>query len=616
MAGRIPEDFINEVRDSVDIVDVIGQYVSLEKRGKDYVGLCPFHQEKTLSFSVNQQKQFFYCFGCHRGGNVFKFMMEKEELTFPESVERVAEMANIPMPASYNNEPVQQNPLVSMHKDAADFYHQILMTTRIGERGLSYAKERELDEDLLKHFDIGYAPGNGDVLYTFLKEKGYSEEQLIESGLFVQSQDGRLFDRFRDRLMFPMKDETGHPVAFSGRRISNNDKEPKYLNSPETSIFTKSKLLFHFSEAKKVARKEGHLILFEGHMDVVSAYKAGIKSGIASMGTSLTQDQVYMIRRITNNVVINYDGDAPGVSAAERAVGLFKQAGNFNLGIVVLPEKLDPDEYVKKYGPERYQQEIKGAISPTDFYLLRLKQKYNLNNEREKMAYLNDAMTEIASLASPVEQDIYLQRLGKESGVSTDALKASLSRARRRQRRVKQHTSQMQGEMPPEQLPYAEILPPESQVSQIPPKAEKAQQRLLYAYIGSDEARSYLLKNGFVFPSPEYQQAATAWLDYVETHDKISLSGFLDFVPEQLQSIIVSTDMAQMPGEITLGELDEQVAAINLCKIDEEIGKLQQQIEEARRKGDPQSLLTLTQQILRLRQLKKEEEEGLSGRSK
>ena len=232
------------------------------------------------------------------------------------------------------------------------------------------------------------------------------------------------------------------------------------------------------------------------------------------------------------------------------------------------------------------------------------------------MAYLNDAMTEIASLASPVEQDIYLQRLGKESGVSTDALKASLSRARRRQRRVKQHTSQMQGEMPPEQLPYAEILPPESQVSQIPPKAEKAQQRLLYAYIGSDEARSYLLKNGFVFPSPEYQQAATAWLDYVETHDKISLSGFLDFVPEQLQSIIVSTDMAQMPGEITLGELDEQVAAINLCKIDEEIGKLQQQIEEARRKGDPQSLLTLTQQILRLRQLKKEEEEGLSGRSK
>ena len=297
-------------------------------------------------------------------------------------------------------------------------------------------------------------------------------------------------------------------------------------------------------------------------------------------------------------------------------MGLFKQAGNFNLGIVVLPEKLDPDEYVKKYGPERYQQEIKGAISPTDFYLLRLKQKYNLNNEREKMAYLNDAMTEIASLASPVEQDIYLQRLGKESGVSTDALKASLSRARRRQRRVKQHTSQMQGEMPPEQLPYAEILPPESQVSQIPPKAEKAQQRLLYAYIGSDEARSYLLKNGFVFPSPEYQQAATAWLDYVETHDKISLSGFLDFVPEQLQSIIVSTDMAQMPGEITLGELDEQVAAINLCKIDEEIGKLQQQIEEARRKGDPQSLLTLTQQILRLRQLKKEEEEGLSGRSK
>ena len=398
MAGRISEDFINEVRGSVNIVDVISQYVSLEKRGKDYVGLCPFHQEKTPSFSVNPDKQFFYCFGCHKGGNVYKFIMEKEEVTFPESVERVAEFANIPMPQEYQEQPVKLNPLMQMHKDAADFYQQVLMTTKIGERGLEYARKRGLDDDLLKHFKIGYAPGKSDLLLTYLRGEGYTEDQLVESGLFVKSQDGRLFDRFRDRLMFPMSDESGHPVAFSGRRISDDPEEPKYLNSPETSIFNKSDLLFHFSEAKKHARKEGHLVLFEGHMDVISAYKAGVKTGIASMGTSLTQQQVYMIRRISKQVVINYDGDDPGQHATERAVGLFKQAGNFDLGIVILPDKLDPDEYVKQYGADSYQAAIRGAISTTDFFLQRLKKKYNLNNEREQVAYLSEAVAEIAAL--------------------------------------------------------------------------------------------------------------------------------------------------------------------------------------------------------------------------
>ncbi len=458
MAGRISEDFINEVRGSVNIVDVISQYVSLEKRGKDYVGLCPFHQEKTPSFSVNPDKQFFYCFGCHKGGNVYKFIMEKEEVTFPESVERVAEFANIPMPQEYQEQQVKLNPLMQMHKEAADFYQQVLMTTKIGERGLEYARKRGLDDDLLKHFKIGYAPGKSDLLLTYLRGEGYTDNQLAESGLFVKSQDGRLFDRFRDRLMFPMSDESGHLVAFSGRRISDDPEEPKYLNSPETSIFNKSDLLFHFSEAKKHARKEGHLVLFEGHMDVISAYKAGVKTGIASMGTSLTQQQVYMIRRITKQVVINYDGDDPGQHATERAVGLFKQAGNFDLGIVILPDKLDPDEYVKQYGPDSYQAAIRGAISTTDFSLQRLKKKYNINNEREQVAYLSEAVAEIAALPNPVEQELYVGRLAKETGVSLDALKVNLSRARRKQRRVDQHTS---SEVLPELAPLAPAADPQ-----------------------------------------------------------------------------------------------------------------------------------------------------------
>ena len=608
MAGRISEDFINEVRGSVNIVDVISQYVSLEKRGKDYVGLCPFHQEKTPSFSVNPDKQFFYCFGCHKGGNVYKFIMEKEEVTFPESVERVAEFANIPMPQEYQEQPVKLNPLMQMHKEAADFYQQVLMTTKIGERGLEYARKRGLDDDLLKHFKIGYAPGNSDLLLTYLRGEGYTDDQLAESGLFVKSQDGRLFDRFRDRLMFPMSDESGHPVAFSGRRISDDPEEPKYLNSPETSIFNKSDLLFHFSEAKKHARKEGHLVLFEGHMDVISAYKAGVKTGIASMGTSLTQQQVYMIRRITKQVVINYDGDDPGQHATERAVGLFKQAGNFDLGIVILPDKLDPDEYVKQYGPDSYQAAIRGAISTTDFFLQRLKKKYNLNNEREQVAYLSEAVAEIAALPNPVEQDLYVSRLAKETGVSLDALKVNLSRARRKQRRVDQHTS---SEVLPELAPLAPAADPQPVT-----RALKAQQSLLYAYVYSDEARDYLTVNGFVFPNPEYERLAKLWLNYIETHENVSLSGFLDFIPEELQSIIVSTDMTGLPGEITLEELEAQVRVLNLCKIDDEIDRHMQAIADARRRNDQTAILLETQAILQLRQLKLQEEEAVSDRRK
>ena len=608
MAGRISEDFINEVRGSVNIVDVISQYVSLEKRGKDYVGLCPFHQEKTPSFSVNPDKQFFYCFGCHKGGNVYKFIMEKEEVTFPESVERVAEFANIPMPQEYQEQPVKLNPLMQMHKEAADFYQQVLMTTKIGERGLEYARKRGLDDDLLKHFKIGYAPGKSDLLLTYLRGEGYTDDQLAESGLFVKSQDGRLFDRFRDRLMFPMSDESGHPVAFSGRRISDDPEEPKYLNSPETSIFNKSDLLFHFSEAKKHARKEGHLVLFEGHMDVISAYKAGVKTGIASMGTSLTQQQVYMIRRITKQVVINYDGDDPGQHATERAVGLFKQAGNFDLGIVILPDKLDPDEYVKQYGPDSYQAAIRGAISTTDFFLQRLKKKYNLNNEREQVAYLSEAVAEIAALPNPVEQDLYVGRLAKETGVSLDALKVNLSRARRKQRRVDQHTS---SEVLPELAPLAPAADPQPVT-----RALKAQQSLLYAYVYSDEARDYLTINGFVFPNPEYERLAKLWLNYIETHENVSLSGFLDFIPEELQSIIVSTDMTGLPGEITLEELEAQVRVLNLCKIDDEIDRHMQAIADARRRNDQTAILLETQAILQLRQLKLQEEEAVSDRRK
>lgn len=597
MAGRIPEDFINEVRNSVNIVDVISQYVSLEKKGKDYIGLCPFHQEKTPSFTVNEEKQFFKCFGCGKGGNVYKFLMYKDNLTFPESVEQVANFAHIPMPSGYSNHQTNSNltPVMKINQDAADFYHRVLVTTRAGERGMVYAKKRELDKKTIDHFGIGYAPQQENLLLLYLRGKNYQDDDLVKSGLFIQSKSGELYDRFRDRLMFPLSDESGRVIAFSGRRLSNDKTEAKYMNSPETEIFTKSKLLFHFAEAKKAAREEKHLVLYEGYMDVIAAYKAGVKSGIASMGTSLTDEQVYMMRRNNRNIIINYDGDDPGVHAAERAVQMFKQVGGFNIGVVVLPERLDPDEYVKKYGEDKYHSEVKGALSATDFLLKRLAKKFNLNNDLDRINYLNEAVKEISNISDPVQQDLYLRKIADENKVSFEALKANLLHEVKRNRRANRHKN---GD------PYVDKTRP---VVDLPTQDKNAtvvdpvQLRLLYLFLKSDQARDYLLAQHFLFPSKEFAQLEELWLKFIETHENPAVSDFYDFIPEQLQGIIESAELAEMPEDFDDHEIDDQIRMLEKRKINLQLDKLMSKIKDAERKQDSEQILVLTQQLIKLK---------------
>ncbi len=599
MAGRIPEDFINEVRNSVNIVDVISQYVSLEKKGKDYIGLCPFHQEKTPSFIVNEEKQFFKCFGCGKGGNVYKFLMYKDNLTFPESVEQVANFAHISMPSGYSNHQTNSNltPVMKINQDAADFYHRVLVTTRAGERGMAYAKKRELDKKTIDHFGIGYAPQQENLLLLYLRGKNYQDDDLVKSGLFIQSKSGELYDRFCDRLMFPLSDESGRVIAFSGRRLSNDKTEAKYMNSPETEIFTKSKLLFHFAEAKKAAREEKHLVLYEGYMDVIAAYKAGVKSGIASMGTSLTDEQVYMMRRNNRNIIINYDGDDPGVHAAERAVQMFKQAGGFNIGVVVLPEGLDPDEYVKKYGEDKYYSEVKGALSATDFLLKRLAKKFNLNNDLDRINYLNEAVKEISNISDPVQQDLYLRKIADENKVSFEALKANLLHEVKCNRRANRHKN---GD------PYVDKTRP---VVDLPTQDKNAtavdpvQLRLLYLFLKSDQAREYLLARHFLFPSKEFAQLEELWLKFIETHENPTVGDFYDFIPEQLQGIIESAELAEMPEDFDDHEIDDQIQMLEKRKINLQLDKLMKKIKDAERKQDSEQILVLTQQLIKLKRV-------------
>lgn len=596
MTGHIPSNLIDEVRSAVNIVDIISQYVSLTKKGKDYVGLCPFHQEKTPSFTVSESKQFFKCFGCGKGGNVFKFLMDKENISFPESVISVAKIAHITIPGEYNNDAIyKKNPIKQIYSDATEFYHHILLTTKLGEVALKYVQERELTSEIISHFKIGYAPKADNILYIFLKQKNYSQDLLEQSGLFIKNEKGKLLDRFRDRLMFPLCDELGDPIAFSGRRISNDSQIAKYVNSPETPLFTKSKLLYHFSEAKHAVNVENHLILYEGYMDVISAYKCGIKTGVASMGTSLTSQQVYMLRRVTPNIIINYDGDDPGQHAMERAIKLFNYP-NINLGIVSLPENLDPDEYVKKYGPEKYVNEVKAAITSTEFLLQRMSKKYNLFNDRDKLDFINESIALIAKNDDPIEIDIYIQKLAQKLQVSVESLKARLLREQRKIRTAINHQKQIQALYPTD-----EVTPKQLDNVHSSSVSFTEQKRLLFLFIHNDNARLYLLTKKFIFPNESYQQLANLWLSYLEKNPNPNISGFADFIPKDLQSIIVNMELTDMPYTFSEGEIDDQIASLIKQKTILEMQRLYDQIKVAQQKNDSQLIIQLTQKIIELK---------------
>lgn len=435
--AKISRELIDKVRQSVDIVDVIGQYVQLRPAGKSLMGLCPFHDERTPSFSVNEQKQLFYCFSCHRGGNVFHFLEDLKNEGFIDALREVADMANINLPTTETTAPQRQTQdpqaqqkqqLRDVHQLAMDLYHHILMNTPAGEPARQYLTRRGMSRELIKQFHIGFAPQQR-VLKAFLADKKIDPQLLSQSGLFVNGRDG-LSDRFAGRVMFPLLDSYGHPVAFSGRLMIKNDQLPKYLNSPETLIFQKSKTLFNLDQAKSATRKAGKIILFEGFMDVISAFGAGVHNGVASLGTSLTGEQVGIIERLSDQVDICYDGDQPGQQAIERALKLFEEESQrpLKLRVVQLPEGIDPDEYVQQYGGAQFREYLqKNEETSAEFRLRYLRRGVDFTNQNERLDYLNAALAVIARESEPLARDMYVGQLATEFNLDRDSLNQQLN---------------------------------------------------------------------------------------------------------------------------------------------------------------------------------------------
>jgi DNA primase len=426
--------FAEKVKQQADIVRVIGEYVSLRKSGQNFVGLCPFHSEKSPSFAVHPVKQIYHCFGCGVGGDVFKFVMEVDKIAFPEAIRVVAEKCGIPVPEARERSPEERHKnqqraaLVAMHGAAATFFARHLMTTAEGKAARAYLLDRGLNDEAIARFGLGFSPSGGDALLRGLKSK-YPEKLIEVSGLISRDANGRFYDRFRRRIMFPIANESGKIVAFGGRSLG--DDMPKYLNSPETLIYSKSALLYHLDRAKEPIRRGGFVVLVEGYMDTIAVARAGAENVVASCGTSLTEAQVKLVSRFTKRIVVNYDPDNAGQAATERSLALLLEQ-DFDTRVLALPsldgKPADPDTYIQKKGAAEYRKLLENAPPFLDYLISRARQM-DLTTAQGKLAAVNFLMPHVQRIANPLLRSEWATRVSQQLRVEEPVLREALRKA-------------------------------------------------------------------------------------------------------------------------------------------------------------------------------------------
>ena len=439
--ARYSDEIIDEIRNRNDIVDVISQYVVLKRSGRNFFGLCPFHKEKSPSFSVSPDKQIFHCFGCHEGGNVFHFISKIENVSFPEALEMLADRVGMELPKLDSNVDDKQALLKSkvyeINQCAAEFYHENLYKPEAKE-AQEYVKKRKLDNNTLKSFMIGYS-GNFDELYKLLKEKGFTEEEILESKLVNKNEKGQFIDRFRKRLMFPIQDIRGRVIAFGGRTLLSEEqrkkveesgkKLPKYINSTDGIVYNKGRHLYGLNVARKLEGKMKRIIIVEGYMDAISLHQRGIHNVVASLGTALTEAQGHLLRNNSEQVIISYDADGAGQDATQRGLDILQSMGcdirvlQFDLNMAK-----DPDEFIIKYGPERFQKQVEKSISLVEFKVKMLSKGLDLQNANDKIKFLKEIAKVLSRIDNDIEKEVYAEKISKEYQVSKEAIYAEINK--------------------------------------------------------------------------------------------------------------------------------------------------------------------------------------------
>ena len=593
----VDKQLISEIKNSVNIVDVIGEVVQLTKAGRNFLGLCPFHGEKTPSFNVVEDKQFYHCFGCGRSGDVFKFIEDYRGVSFMEAVQTVGDQVGIrvqtlPPSQSRPQQADGKQPFYEIHQEAAKFYHAILMTTKMGEEARQYLYDRGLDDEVLRHFQIGLAPAEGNYLLQSVSGK-FSENILAESGLFHISDMGTMYDAFQDRIMFPLSDDTGRVIAFSGRlwREPADGAKPqgKYKNSRSTVLFNKSYELYHLDKAKQVAKKKHELYLMEGFMDVIAAYRAGIENAVASMGTALTQEHVAHLSKFTKKVILAYDGDKAGRLATAKALEVLEKQ---EVEVVQIPDRMDPDEYLHKNSPQALADLLeKTRLSRVEF-LMDYWKPDNIENLQAQIEFVEKMAPLIAQTPSVTAQNTYIYKLA-DLLVDFDYLQVeqTVNASRLQMRSQRQEQGKIQTQAP--------VASPTVVQKQLP-RLVRAENHLLhrmkdFPYVLNE----YRLRTDFSFDTPALQTLYQLLCQNGEV-----TSQDLSEQTEEVQRAWYLMLEENLPDEIAENELEEVEETRNrelLRKESQQIGK---KVREASHSGDAdQALLELERLIAQKRRM-------------
>lgn len=428
----IPDSFIQDLKTYCDVESIISSYVKLSKKGKNLVGLCPFHSEKSPSFFVYPQTQSFYCFGCGAGGDIITFLKKIENIEYIEAVKLLAQKAGVPLPedAADDKGARLKARVLEINRETARFYHQCLISP-IGKQAYEYLIQRGRTPKIIRRFGLGYSPNDWDTVMNHLRSKGFRDDELEASGIGVRSKSGSLYDRFRGRAMFPIIDLRGNVVGFGGRALE--DRGPKYLNSGDTMVFKKSKNLFALNFAK--SSKAQQLILAEGYMDVIAIHQAGFDNAVATLGTSLTEEQARLISQYADTVVIAYDSDGAGQAATKRAINIFSDVG-VKVNILSIPGAKDPDEFLQKYGPQRFQMLLEGCSNALEFEIGKIRAKFDIETPDGKVGYLKEFSKLMAGIRNPLEREVYISEAAAALGIGADAINAQVKSIYKSQQRA------------------------------------------------------------------------------------------------------------------------------------------------------------------------------------
>ncbi|MBW7842077.1 MAG: DNA primase [Ignavibacterium sp.] len=482
---RISESKIEEIRNSISIVDVISEYVQLRKRGKNFVGLCPFHNEKTPSFTVTEEKQIFHCFGCHTGGNVFKFLMEYKKISFIEAVQEIAEQQGIEISyddEGYSEKQSEQEILYDINTEAARYFLNNLLNDQEGEAAREYFKNRNLKIQTIRAFGLGYTINGYENLVNFLKEKSIDLERALQLGLIGQYKDGRIYDKLPGRIIFPIFSPNGRVVAFAGRKLREEDTGGKYINSPESLIYVKGRILYGLSHAKDDIRKLDKAIIVEGYMDLISLYQAGIKNVVAVSGTALTDDQAQLLSRYTKNVVLLFDADAAGIKASMRSIEILLKR-NFDVKISTLPKDEDPDSYVNKFGREAFEEIIKRAENFLEYQTSYYESQEMFDDPTKMAEAIRELVKPIALVDDELKRSLLIRNISRKFNLREKLLESELSKALEFQK--KQNRIQSQRIFKNEEIPKEGLIVNEG--VKIPPHLYNTERELIRLLFENDE---------------------------------------------------------------------------------------------------------------------------------